>query len=492
MGAVPCDGPHCLLLPAPPCCSLLLPAAACGSRPLRHATPRSFPTLPPAPAPSLLPPRWPPQLACWPLPRCFGRHVSDTWAKFSGYLLAPATATYTFFLSSSDGSRLFLGGALAVSNGGVHKLQQRSGKVLLEAGWHPLVLECFQHDASGGVELEWEAPGSARRIVRRRTSAARPRCRREWPAPPPPSPATPRLWEDPSHRRQAPRRLPACHRPRRHPRPRLRRRHPPRHRLPAPRRPASPRCHRRRRPAPPHHPARRLPHRWAPRPASQAASSRARSARCAPWGTAAPAVPPSPSPAPWDTTPTSRAGPPATPAPSTPLHTSPPPPPASPATLESQRWWRARTTASGPGEAVGGGGGGGEVRCQRCDCCKHILPAAKAQAPACLSEPHSRVTHPHARIARVLRAPQEHAQRAGAARGGARLGTLPPVQLRLPCAALRCPPASASAAPPLSLPPLQYYHIHSHCHPHHTPPPPPLHTHHTPPSIPPQATARAR
>jgi alpha-L-fucosidase len=85
--------------------------------------------------------------------------------RFQGYIRAPATGVYRFFVRSDDGSRLWVGETLLVDNDGLHSSRELSAPVALEQGWHPLAVAMFEQ--SGGFELDvaWSGPGMARQRV---------------------------------------------------------------------------------------------------------------------------------------------------------------------------------------------------------------------------------------------------------------------------------------------------------------------------------------
>ncbi len=72
-------------------------------------------------------------------------------AQLSGFLHAPTTGTYHLYLSSDDGSRLFIDDRQVVENDGIHPNTERHGEITLEAGVHPIRIEYFE--ASGGEAL---------------------------------------------------------------------------------------------------------------------------------------------------------------------------------------------------------------------------------------------------------------------------------------------------------------------------------------------------
>ncbi len=88
---------------------------------------------------------------------------SDNWAvKFEGYLTVPANATYTFYTSSNDGSRLYIGGFTAadmvVDNNGTRLLTvEKSGTKTLTAGTYPIYVTYFDNTGSSALTVSWQA-----------------------------------------------------------------------------------------------------------------------------------------------------------------------------------------------------------------------------------------------------------------------------------------------------------------------------------------------
>ena len=65
---------------------------------------------------------------------------------------------YTLYISSNDGSRLFLNDELIIENGGLHGATEKQSRMNLPAGKHTLKIEYFQ--AGGGLFLETLISGS--------------------------------------------------------------------------------------------------------------------------------------------------------------------------------------------------------------------------------------------------------------------------------------------------------------------------------------------
>lgn len=80
-------------------------------------------------------------------------------AIWSGYIDIPSTGTYTFKLTSDDGSWLYIDDKLIIDNGGYHAFRAIRGDAHLEEGKHKMMIKYF--DAGGGaiINLLWIPPG---------------------------------------------------------------------------------------------------------------------------------------------------------------------------------------------------------------------------------------------------------------------------------------------------------------------------------------------
>jgi hypothetical protein len=90
------------------------------------------------------------------------RDVSTAWnrrppdvftAQWSGYLIAPDAGTYTFSLTSDDGSMLRVDDILVIDNGGNHASETKAGQIELSRGAHAVAIDYSQ--AGGAYEIEW-------------------------------------------------------------------------------------------------------------------------------------------------------------------------------------------------------------------------------------------------------------------------------------------------------------------------------------------------
>jgi hypothetical protein len=90
---------------------------------------------------------------------------SEFLAQFSGNVFVPITGTWTFFLSSDDGSRLYVDGSQVVDNDGFHGMKEVSGSVVLSRGMHSIDVSFFQGGGGAGLTLEWSGPSTAKQII---------------------------------------------------------------------------------------------------------------------------------------------------------------------------------------------------------------------------------------------------------------------------------------------------------------------------------------
>jgi len=86
--------------------------------------------------------------------------------RFTGWFTAPADGLYTFYTTSDDGSRLWVGDALIVDNDGAHASQTRSGRIALKAGAHPFTAGYHQGNGEFSLRVEVEGPGLHRQPLR--------------------------------------------------------------------------------------------------------------------------------------------------------------------------------------------------------------------------------------------------------------------------------------------------------------------------------------
>ncbi|KAI9021183.1 PA14 domain-containing protein [Hyaloraphidium curvatum] len=94
--------------------------------------------------------------------------LGDFAVRFSGFLKVPQDGTWTFFLTSNDGSRLYISGKAVVDLDGVHYSTEKQGRVTLKAGIHPIQVLYFHRNGKmlegirvgPQLSVAWYLPGS--------------------------------------------------------------------------------------------------------------------------------------------------------------------------------------------------------------------------------------------------------------------------------------------------------------------------------------------
>ncbi|MEM8495993.1 MAG: PA14 domain-containing protein, partial [Planctomycetota bacterium] len=91
----------------------------------------------------------------------FGNRQRYFYVEVDAVLRIQQTGTYTFRLTSDDGSRLVIGDQPVIDNDGLVTGESKDGEVKLDKGDHTLAIEMFQAIQESGLKLEWKTPGSA-------------------------------------------------------------------------------------------------------------------------------------------------------------------------------------------------------------------------------------------------------------------------------------------------------------------------------------------
>lgn len=78
----------------------------------------------------------------------------ETWVNL------PATGEWTFYVSSDDGSRMYLNGNEIINNDGHHSMTEKSSTPqTLGAGSHQLIVTYFDSGGGDGLQVSWKGPG---------------------------------------------------------------------------------------------------------------------------------------------------------------------------------------------------------------------------------------------------------------------------------------------------------------------------------------------
>ncbi|MDB4399639.1 PA14 domain-containing protein, partial [bacterium] len=84
---------------------------------------------------------------------------------FNSLIDVPKTGNYTFFLTSDDGSRLYVNGEELINNDGPHGMDTKSGTISLPTGLHPIRINYFDSGGADGLKVEWSGPGIQRQTI---------------------------------------------------------------------------------------------------------------------------------------------------------------------------------------------------------------------------------------------------------------------------------------------------------------------------------------
>ncbi|MBK9401433.1 MAG: PQQ-dependent sugar dehydrogenase [Bacteroidetes bacterium] len=85
--------------------------------------------------------------------------------SFNGFIQIPADGIYTFYTSSDDGSKMYIGSTLVVSNDGLHANTEASGQIGLLAGKHAITVDYFERSGQEILTLNYEGPGIVKKPV---------------------------------------------------------------------------------------------------------------------------------------------------------------------------------------------------------------------------------------------------------------------------------------------------------------------------------------
>jgi predicted alpha/beta superfamily hydrolase len=85
--------------------------------------------------------------------------------RYASYIDIPTDNTYTFYLSSDDGSRLIIGKDEIVTNDGLHAFIEKSGKVYLRTGKYPIEIQFFQQGGGFDLSVSLESPDIKKQVV---------------------------------------------------------------------------------------------------------------------------------------------------------------------------------------------------------------------------------------------------------------------------------------------------------------------------------------
>ena len=94
------------------------------------------------------------------------KNRTDNYAfRYTGYVQVPADGRYTFYTSSDDGSKLYIGDQEVVNNDGLHGMVEKSGTIALKAGLHAITVSFFEQGGGEGLEVRYAGPNLGKQLV---------------------------------------------------------------------------------------------------------------------------------------------------------------------------------------------------------------------------------------------------------------------------------------------------------------------------------------
>ncbi len=84
---------------------------------------------------------------------------------FQGFVKVPKDDIYTFYISSDDGSQLWLDQQLLVDNDGLHGMGGKSAEVALAEGYHEIWVRYFENSGGDDLSVHWKVGGGKKEAI---------------------------------------------------------------------------------------------------------------------------------------------------------------------------------------------------------------------------------------------------------------------------------------------------------------------------------------
>lgn len=92
--------------------------------------------------------------------------VSDNFGfQFRGFVNIPVDGNYTFYTSSDDGSKLYIGSQIVVDNDGLHGTQEVSGSINLRAGKHAIRVDYFERTGAEILSVSYSSSSIIKQVI---------------------------------------------------------------------------------------------------------------------------------------------------------------------------------------------------------------------------------------------------------------------------------------------------------------------------------------
>jgi len=85
--------------------------------------------------------------------------------QFEGYIDIPSAGTYTFYLNSDDGSKMWIDNSLLVDNDGSHAVVEVSASTTLTKGMHKIEVGYFNNTGKKVFNVNWSGPGISKQEI---------------------------------------------------------------------------------------------------------------------------------------------------------------------------------------------------------------------------------------------------------------------------------------------------------------------------------------
>ncbi len=91
--------------------------------------------------------------------------ANEVGAVYEGFVSVPAANKWTFYTSSDDGSKLWIGDTLVVSNDFEHGMVEQSGIIKLKPGKHKIRVEFFENQGGAGLLVSMSSSTYTKKVV---------------------------------------------------------------------------------------------------------------------------------------------------------------------------------------------------------------------------------------------------------------------------------------------------------------------------------------
>jgi alpha-L-fucosidase len=84
---------------------------------------------------------------------------------FHGLIKIPADGIYDFYISSDDGSKLFIDDKMVIDNDGLHGMSEKNSSVPLAKGYHKIQVLFFERSGGDDLQVQWRGAGFKKEII---------------------------------------------------------------------------------------------------------------------------------------------------------------------------------------------------------------------------------------------------------------------------------------------------------------------------------------